>query len=52
MEGVATGADAGRRGPERPSHFLSRFQAPQAGVGAGEGEDGGGTEGGGLHSRV
>lgn len=38
------GADAGRRGPERPSHFLSRFQAPQAGVGAGEEEDGGGLK--------
>lgn len=46
MEGVATGAgaDSGRRGPERLSHFLSGFQAPQAGVGAGEGLDGGGLK--------
>lgn len=43
-EGVARGAGAGasRRGPERLSHFLSRFQAPQAGVRAG------GVEGDGL----
>lgn len=39
---MARGAGAGGRGPERLSHFLSDFQAPQAGVGAGAVEDDGG----------
>lgn len=41
-EGVARGAGAGGRGPERLSHFLSGFQAPPAGVGAGAVEGDGG----------
>lgn len=41
-EGVARGAGKGGRGPEQLSHFLSGFQAPQAGVEAGAVEGDGG----------